>query len=54
MPRYGFPLILAWAFVMNILICSITEEEAKEVHKSLKIAAGIFKYLKVIEMSFLS
>ncbi|XP_048841942.1 BRO1 domain-containing protein BROX [Brienomyrus brachyistius] len=25
---------------------NITEDEAKEVHKSLKIAAGIFKYLK--------
>ena len=26
---------------------NITEDEAKEVHRSLKIAAGIFKHLKV-------
>lgn len=32
------------AFVLN---CSVTEDEAKDVHKSLKIAAGIFKTLKV-------
>lgn len=28
------------------LSLSVTEDEAKEVHRSLKIAAGIFKHLK--------
>lgn len=26
---------------------SVTEDEAKDVHRSMKIAAGIFKHLKV-------
>ncbi|KAF4092261.1 hypothetical protein AMELA_G00018870 [Ameiurus melas] len=29
---------------------SITEDEAKDVHKNLKIAAGIFKYLKEVQI----
>lgn len=33
---------------------SITEDEAKDVHRSLKIAAGIFKHLKVVKLSLLS
>lgn len=30
-----------------LLSLSVTEDEAKEVHRSLKTAAGIFKHLKV-------
>lgn len=43
---------------MNLYVCclcpvnSITEVEAKEVHRSLKVAAGIFKNLKVDPMIF--
>uniref|UniRef100_A0A3B3RBI5 BRO1 domain-containing protein BROX n=1 Tax=Paramormyrops kingsleyae TaxID=1676925 RepID=A0A3B3RBI5_9TELE len=35
-----------WTDTLLGNVASITEDEAKEVHKSLKIAAGIFKYLK--------
>lgn len=32
---------------MSASSISITEPEAKDVHRSLKVAAGIFKTLKV-------
>uniref|UniRef100_A0A4X2LI92 BRO1 domain-containing protein BROX n=1 Tax=Vombatus ursinus TaxID=29139 RepID=A0A4X2LI92_VOMUR len=35
-----------WTDTLQGHVPSITEDEAKEVHKSLKIAAGIFKHLK--------
>lgn len=38
---------------MSPLSFSITEDEAKEVHRSLKIAAGIFKHLKVTIIEYI-
>ncbi|XP_064449914.1 BRO1 domain-containing protein BROX isoform X2 [Mirounga angustirostris] len=35
-----------WTDTLQGQVPSITEDEAKEVHRSLKIAAGIFKHLK--------
>ncbi|XP_045443053.1 BRO1 domain-containing protein BROX isoform X2 [Pipistrellus kuhlii] len=35
-----------WTDTLQGQVPSITEEEAKEVHRSLKIAAGIFKHIK--------
>lgn len=32
---------------MDILIFSITDDEAKEVHRGLRTAAGIFQQVKV-------
>lgn len=34
-------------YIYFCLFNSITEVEAKDVHRSLKVAAGIFKALKV-------
>lgn len=38
-------------FIDSFYILSVTEDEAKDVHRSLKIAAGIFKHLKVEKLS---
>uniref|UniRef100_A0A5F5PYF7 BRO1 domain-containing protein BROX n=1 Tax=Equus caballus TaxID=9796 RepID=A0A5F5PYF7_HORSE len=35
-----------WTDTLQGQVPSVTEDEAKEVHRSLKIAAGIFKHLK--------
>ena len=38
--------------VLCLILClSVTEAEAKDVHRSLKMAAGIFKHLKVMTAS---
>ena len=34
-------------FVVVAFLCRITMDEAKEVHSSLRTAAGIFKFVKV-------
>ena len=36
-----------WMFV----VCSVTMEEAKEVHSNLRNAGGIFKFVKVLRKS---
>lgn len=41
------PSDVSFVVVINSLYCSVTEDEAKDVHRSLKIAAGTFKTLKV-------
>lgn len=42
-----FVTILNIYYFCVYLFNSITEPEAKDVHRSLKVAAGIFKNLKV-------
>jgi len=43
----GFVTMLNNCHCRVFLFYSVTEAEAKDVHRSLKVAAGIFKTLKV-------